>query len=1470
MSRLIMTPSTGERLLRFVGDRVRFTLRREDGSPLPPGWRAFLRTNLGRGKVLRQEIISAYPRRPTLANASWHDLPLEREGNEWSRELALIEPGFFRSKAYVVDADGHQHWPEGDDVGVSIHPDQYRAANTIYCAFIRMFGETKHAISTGEPALEAQLSDLEKKDYTVIPSSGKIRDFIKELPFIIDTLGCRIIHLLPVNPTPTTFARFGRFGSPYASLDLTAVDLALVDFDKRTTGIDQFHELTYAVHARGARVFIDIVINHTGWGARLQETHPEWYIRDQQGNFISPGAWGTTWEDLAELDHRSAALWDELAETFLIWCRRGVDGFRCDAGYKVPVRAWRYITARVLDEFPDTVFLLEGLGGSWEATEALLTEGTMQWAYSELFQNYSGLEVASYLEYALRQSSRVGLYVHYSETHDNNRLAANGQSWSLLRNRLCALTSVSGGFGFTNGVEWLATEKINVHSSRGMAWGHEPNIVCELARLNELLRSHPCFFDGAKLSRVTAPDSPVFALLRESADGSERLLVIVNTDTQRAQLARFDAALFAPRDSQPTRFDPAVIVDLLDQPLPPIEFTGGRVEMGIPPAAAFCLGLRHQRQEATPSLPAASRLERFGAAPEHNHFGVAYRHARAQAAWVLSALSHLIPGEDIGPFDWRVLADWVRRDPKTILAALMHLDRAQVRADLLKAIFAATEKRAFPQVVTWELGDRRRVVLVPPAHWVLVRDIAPFRATLQLPDRPPEHVQSIEVDSGHVAFFAPRALTSTSDGNLQIERYAEQDQHVVAVLRFLDGRRRSERSSDTKPLTALLTNGRGGMARLCVDFGSISSKYDCLLAANLHPDLPVDRHVFVKRARLWLFADGFVTPLNAENLVSFREGTSACWTFLAGAGNGRAVEIEVSAEMLPQQNTTVLQFHRPARALPTGSELPAGAHVRLIARVDIEDRNFHSETHRNEGADYHFTSNTRRLDPKLPGLGHGFEFTPAQDRQLRVFVNKGLYNEGVEWSNDVPHPVEASRGQVGAGDAFSPGWFEVPLERGESASLVATAELDFGRASQFHSDLELETTIVGADAFHEGLLRAVKAFVVKRGDGKTVIAGYPWFLDWGRDSLICARGMIAAGMLDDVRDLLVTFARFESNGTLPNTIHGANASNRDTSDAPLWFGVVCEELAALESGALSKARIFNTPVDNRTLRDVLQSIATNYIRGTPNGIHMDRDSGLIWSPSHFTWMDTNYPAGTPRVGYPIEIQALWVRLLKLLHAIGAKTDGESWAALAERAENSLNELFWIEERGWFADVLSARRGVPAKLAERSDALRSNCVFPISLGLFTGERARRTVEAVGRYLVIPGALRSLAPLPVTPPHPVYGNHGGLLNDPSHPYWPRYEGDEDTRRKPAYHNGTAWAWTFPSWCEAMMRAWNSDLAAASAARAYLLSMRDLMSIACAGHIAEVFDGDAPHTPRGCDAQAWSATEALRVWTLLRDHP
>ncbi len=1479
MPRLMMTPATGERRLRFVGDRLSFALAVEGGASLPAGWRALLRTNLGRAQILRQEIIQSHFRKLPLAGASWRDVPMRPEGGGWALDLPLTEVGFFRAKAYAVDAQGRQHWPEGPDVGITVHPDGHRTANTIYCAFVRLFGKTKTAVRTKSERHERQLNRIDHLGYTVIPPSGNLRDLVKELPHIFDTLGCRILHLLPINPTPTTQARFGRFGSPYACGDLTAIDPALVEFEKRTTGVDQFRELTYATHLKGGRLFLDLAINHTGWLSPLQENHPEWFARDADGNFVSPGAWGVTWGDLVELEHKHPELWDYLAGVFLEWCRRGVDGFRCDAGYKVPLPAWQFITARVQQEFPETIFLLEGLGGAWELTENLLTDGGMQWAYSELFQEFSGAQVAGYLVHARKQSQRVGVLVHYSETHDNPRLAAKGRAWSLLRNRLCALTSVCGGYGFTCGVEWLAPEKILVHQANGLAWGNPDNLVPELARLNRLLVEHPSFFDGAKLTQLSPVTSPVFALRRDSAEGSDTALVLVNTDPDKEQTVQLESEIWRALG------EPAM--DLLDQPFekpPPPE--NGKITLTLGPAAALCLA-------ATPKARGLS--------------GQAYRTARAQAAWALTQLQQAVPMEAIGPYDWRELAAWVSAEPEHFLASLPHLNSDRVREDLLRALRAACERHPYPQVVTWELSDCSRILPVPPGHWLLLRDEHPFRATLAVtPGSPPQHARSVEVKQGHVACFAFPA--AAGDAELNVERYAEEFRQVQARLRFLPvtpdrrGLRLSSLDSAHPPDAALvlLTNGLGGMARLNTDLGAVRSKYDCVLGANLHATLPVDRHVFAKRLRAWVSADGFISPLNAQNLVGFSAGPPAQWRFVANAGDGRSVEIQLDADLLELRNTTVLRFSRPPQPPPLGKDLPEHCDVRLTVRVDIEDRNFHTETHRNAGAEHHFSSHCAALADQI-----GFAFTPAADRHLKVMADSGTYHHEVEWSQGIAHPVEASRGQVDHGDAYSPGWFDLPLSKGAGVTLTVTADDEEPAAEETRdfiwrrlaaNVLAVErANLPATDVFGRQLALATQAFVVRRGEEKTVIAGYPWFLDWGRDSLICARGLLAAGRRDEVLQLLKVFGRFEEHGTLPNTIHGENISNRDTSDAPLWFGVVCEELAASESfklkapgskpqGATStppdlglearslelgaSARIYPAPVDanQRTIADVLRSIAVGYSRGTPNGIRVDAASGLVWSPAHFTWMDTNFPAGTPREGYPVEIQVLWIRLLRQLERIGAAAEEIPWGELARRAEDSLQKLFWLEDHGYFADVLLAENGKPAQQAVPDTALRSNYLLAVSLGLATGERARRCVVAALRHLVVPGALRSLAPLPVSPPLPVHAAAGRLLNNPERPYWGSYAGDEDTRRKPAYHNGTAWTWTFPTFCEALARAWNFSPPAVAAARAYLGSVDRLMTEGCLGHLPEILDGDAPHTQRGCDAQAWSVTEALRVWKLL----
>ncbi len=1442
-----MLPPAGECLLRFVGDRLCFELKAEDfASSLSEADRpsAFLRTTIGRASALDRQVITAIESKQPLSDIVWRDIPMRWERDRWKLCLTLTEAGYFEAKPFFVDEKGWQRWPSGPNIGLTVHPDEYRSGNTIYCAFTRMFGKTKTMRQSGNIALQEQMSELDKQGFAVIPSSGKFRDLIKEIPHIFQNLRCGILHLLPINPTPTTYARFGRFGSPYAAEDLMAVDLALVDFDKKATGLEQFDELTRAVHAAGGKIFLDLVINHTGWGSVLQEEHPDWFLRHPDRQFVSPGAWGTTWEDLVEINHHTPVSWPYLAQVFLTWCRRGVDGFRCDAGYKVPKAAWQYITSVVRREFPGIIFLLEGLGGPWEATEALLREGGMQWAYSELFQNFSGTQVAGYLEHSFHQSNRTGLLVHYSETHDNSRLAAQGKAWSLMRNQLCALASVNGGYGFTCGVEWLATEKILVHGSSGMAWGNSDNIVAELGQLNALLQEHPCFFEGATLRRLSPFDSTVFALTRISPDEQDKLLILVNLDASQPQIAEIPMIEYASLGKP--KFDL-----LAGKEIPLVGEPKEKFTLELPPASVVCL--------------AGSRMP-LGMS------GSVYKPLRMLASWGIQALSCEMNPENIGSYNFKELAEFITRDPARFLAAASSAAPTKDSGDLLSNL--QTAAGGFPCVIRWRPQDQRRVTMVPPDHWLLIE--APYGFRVRLEGRDFERtIRSIPCGKNHIAQF-PRNVLGKLDASERARLCLQplsQAPDLVAELLYLTeepkGFHLTEKTVEAglppglipesvRASTILLTNSRGGMAKIPVDLSSVQSKYDCVLGANLHDSVPVDRHVFVKRVRVWANINEFIHPLNAQNLVHVSPGPPARWVFKAPAGDGRSLPVTIVADMLDHKNATVLQFT---------AELMKGFadRVRLILRVDIEDRNFHMETKCNPWAEAHFLGGTTVLEGKP-----GFVFAPDKSRSLTALASKGTFYQGVEWSHNIPHPVEASRGQEAAGDAFSAGWFDLPLEPGAPETLLLTAEKEpilreeianFIEHREFLSSMACQKAgVVAETSFGRQLGIAAQAFLVKRDLFQTVIAGYPWFLDWGRDSLICARGLLAAGLVDEVRRLLIVFARFEEKGTLPNTIFGEDASNRETSDAPLWFGIVCEDLAAV-----SGPEVYRQVVDGagRSLADCLLSIGNNYRDGVSNGICMDPESALIYSPSHYTWMDTNFPAGTPREGYPVEIQALWIRLARQLFQL---TKNQDWKRIADRAEKSVLERYWLEEKGWFADLLKAGRGFSAAQAAVDDSLRPNFLFLITMGLVKGERAQRSVLNALQYLAIPGALRSLAPLPVTIPLPIYSHNGFLLNHPPEPYWGRYEGDEDTRRKPAYHNGTAWTWTFPVLCEALSDAWPDDKPSQRAARAYLGSMELFFNKGCLGQIPEIVDGDAPHTFRGCSAQAWGVTEALRVWKKL----
>jgi predicted glycogen debranching enzyme len=464
----------------------------------------------------------------------------------------------------------------------------------------------------------------------------------------------------------------------------------------------------------------------------------------------------------------------------------------------------------------------------------------------------------------------------------------------------------------------------------------------------------------------------------------------------------------------------------------------------------------------------------------------------------------------------------------------------------------------------------------------------------------------------------------------------------------------------------------------------------------------------------------------------------------------------------------------------------------------------------------------------------------------------------------INRPEDARRGHDPDSDLFSPGYLSAAIAGNQTVTLWADAGSEkeiMQREPPLPDVITAETSAVGetTETIAGTLKAALDHYVVRRGDFKTVIAGYPWFLDWGRDALIFVRGLAAAGKTADARDVVTQFVRFEKQGSLPNMIQGQNAGNRDTSDAPLWLITACADLIQAERDE----QFMESDCGGRSMRQVLLSIGQSIKAGTPNGVRMDPESGLVFSPAHFSWMDTDHPAGTPRQGYPIEIQALWHAGLCFLSKIDSAESAKAWQRLARQVQDSILKYFWQPDFAYLSDCLHAAPGQAAKDATADDALRPNQLLAITLGAIKEPQKCRDILAACQELLVPGGIRSLADRPVRHGIAIH-HHGKLINDPHRPYQGHYAGDEDTRRKPAYHNGTAWTWLFPSFCEAWAMTFGQE--SKDTALAWLASSVRLLEHGCLGHIPEILDGNYPHTARGCDAQAWGASELLRVWLKL----
>ncbi len=1431
---IIQDPAPGRRMLVFRGDTQSFSLflhQAEKGT-------AWLRTNIGHGEIKREEIIREVLYDETRLNRDWVDIPLAQvDSQHFNVTVALCEVGHFEAKCYFLpDGEEDPVWPVGDNTAINVEPADTCCSNIVYNAFVRQFGKNKGGRKTQSSAIKDSIKALDNDGYAVIPPSGTFRDLIGELDFIVNELGCRIIQLLPIHPTPTTFARMGRFGSPYAALSFKTVDPALAEFDPKATPTEQFIELVDAIHERNAKVLIDIAINHTGWAANLHNSNPEWLVRDTNGRIEAPGAWGVVWEDLTKLDYSHKELWQHISDIFLLWCRRGVDGFRCDAGYMIPASAWKYITAVVRNQFPDTVFLLEGLGGKISVTRDILNTANLNWAYSELFQNYDRIQIENYLPEAIAISREDGIMIHFAETHDNLRLAERSEIYSQMRTSLCALCSQHGGFGFANGVEWFATEKIDVHRASPLNWGAETNQVPLISRLNKLLKIHPAFHDRTELTFVQQGGGSFIALLRHHVPSGKRILVVANLDVENKTSGAWDKNV---------GFDGNSFWDILSGKEIRVSGTGSVTNCILDPGQV--LSLTTNRDDLA-LLNAPSELNVI--IPDRIH----KQSFRAKALDVYQCYNGI---RGIGDLDPDQAARDLEEDP----------------LEYCRGLNPSSEET---RVIVWQWPrDLRREVMIPPSHFILVRSKTSFQARIVDRANNNEAVLANEkclpcIDGSFFVLFlrlpTPAALRSLElDLTVYTPGYSEKAiSHLLLLPRAKDADiKRNFTRSDllNRSLLLLDTNGRGGMLRAHIDWGKLDSKYDALLAANLNPDFPEDRWIMFSRCRAWLVFQGYSMEISEECIDTFHYDDNYCgyWRYHIPCGQGQDVFLTISMEMASGENAMRMAFYRH-EANGVEGRLADSKEVRIILRPDIEDRNFHETTKAYLGPENSWQKSVR------PDSS-GFIFEPVNDRRLRIQISKGDFISEPEWQYMIHHPMEAERGLDPDSDLFSPGYFTVPLQGGDTVYLSAQImgsneppeivwkELPRDRLKSVPTS---ESNLNLVDA----LVSAMESFVVKREKLNTVIAGYPWFLDWGRDTLIFVRGLIAAGKTETSKAILTQFGRFEDHGTLPNMIRGDDAGNRDTSDAPLWFFVACSDLINAEGNEF----FLDIRCGERKIRHILISMAHSVMAGTPNGIRMDPDSGLIFSPAHFTWMDTNHPPGTPREGYPIEIQALWNFALSFLARIDNEENKHFWQDKALLVQQSILDYFWLEKEGFLSDCLHARPDESARKARPDDALRPNQLFAVTLDAVTDATVCRNIVNACEELILPGAIRSLADREVGFPLPINCN-GKTINNPNQPYSGKYSGDEDLQRKPAYHNGTAWSWVFPSFCEAWVRTYGEK--GTETALAWLASSTHHINSGCAGHVPEILDGDYPHTQRGCDAQAWGVSELLRVLIGLEDN-
>jgi predicted glycogen debranching enzyme len=618
----------------------------------------------------------------------------------------------------------------------------------------------------------------------------------------------------------------------------------------------------------------------------------------------------------------------------------------------------------------------------------------------------------------------------------------------------------------------------------------------------------------------------------------------------------------------------------------------------------------------------------------------------------------------------------------------------------------------------------------------------------------------------------------------------------------------------------LETNGLGGFASGTVS-GVHTRRYHGLLTAALQP--PLGRALLVAKFEDTLVVDGYRVELSAnlyegavhpqgyEYLREFRLDPFPTWSYEIGD-----VRVEKRIFMVHGQDATIVEYEVHG--------LCKNCHLEV--RPLVAYRDYHSTTHSNAALDPRFDWADDRIIsvqpyPSLPRVFFAADFRTCEPTG--------------HWYHRFEYAEEKARGLDAHEDLFQPFVLHFDLAQSPKAVVVVSREaLPAHEATALREQERLRRAALRRTApvktpFVEDLTEAADQFIVRRGDGHTIIAGYPWFGDWGRDTMIALPGLtLATGRFEVAREILTVFAGALDRGMLPNRFpDSGEAPEYNTVDATLWFFEATR--AYLHASG-----------DVATVRDTLYPRLVESMdwhrRGTRYGIRADED-GLLQAGEpgvQLTWMDAKIGdwVVTPRIGKPVEIQALWYNaictLAELATRFGDAARAEEMASLAERARVAFVAQFWDAGRGYLLD-------------NTGDAsIRPNQIFAVSLAytMLDDLQARAVVDVVERHLLTPLGLRSLSP-----EDPAYRGvyRGGV-----------YERDS------AYHQGSVWLWLMGPFLSAYARVYPGSERVAELVE----GLRGHLREAGVGQMSEIADGDAPYTPRGCFAQAWSVAEVLRA--------